>query len=83
MAKKHRSLAIHIILLEREGTDCVGKQSWEVEERGGKKKKKDPRALFMLCMRFAWLSGQPESDQLPHHTDPPLTEGRRKARKKT
>lgn len=34
MGGKHRSPAIHIILQKRKGIDCVGKQSWEVEERG-------------------------------------------------
>lgn len=49
MVKKRRSPAIHLILQKRKGIDCVGKQSWEVEERGGE----DPRAIFMLV----WLSG--------------------------
>lgn len=37
MAKKHRSPAIYIILQKRKGIDCVGKQSWEVNERGERK----------------------------------------------
>lgn len=57
MAKKHRSPAIHITLQKRKGIDCVGKQSWEVEERGGK----ESGPFFMLCMQFAGLSGRSDS----------------------
>lgn len=48
----------------------MGKQSWEVKERG-----ENSRVVFMLW--FVRPSGQPESNQPPRHTDPPLRGGRR------
>ncbi len=46
MKKTQPSPVIHIILQERKGIDCVGKQFWEVEGRGGK----ESGQFFMLCM---------------------------------
>lgn len=78
MARKHRSPAIHIILQKREGIDCVGKQSWEVEEKGEKRSMGPFHAVHAVCAAIGLALV--ESASSPHR---PATAGRRKAREKT
>ena len=81
MVKKHSSPVIHITLQKRRGIDCVGKQSWEVEEKRGVKK----RRPFSCCA--CGLRGYQASLSLirflaaqTHHLH---GDGRRQGKKKT